>query len=105
MLEAHRIHPSLHRPVLYAGVAPAFLFVEACAVFLLLFEAGVHTATVLLSLFYCAVLHPVALALCARDPQIAELYVRSLAGADFYLAAPGFGARIPPIDPALPGRN
>jgi type IV secretory pathway VirB3-like protein len=105
MLEAHRLHPSLYRPVLYAGVAPAFLFLEVCAVFLLLFEAGVHTATVLLSLFYCVVFHPVALALCARDPLIAELYLRSLASADFYLAAPGFGARVPAIGPALPGRG
>jgi type IV secretory pathway VirB3-like protein len=104
MLEPHRLHPSLYRPVLYAGVAPPFLFLEVCAVFLLLFEAGVHAATVLLALFYCLVLHPVALALCARDPQIAEIYLRSLRSADFYVAAPAFAARIPPIDPALPGR-
>jgi type IV secretory pathway TrbD component len=105
MLEQHRLHPSLYRPVLYAGVAPAFLFLEVCAVFLLLFEAGLHTATILLSLFYCLVFHPVALSLCARDPLIAELYLRSLRSADFYTASPGFAARVPPIDPALPRRS
>jgi type IV secretory pathway VirB3-like protein len=104
MLEKHALHPSLYRPVVYAGVAPAFLFVEVCAAFLLLFEAGVHVVTVGLALFYVLVFHPVALALCARDPMIAELYVRSLRGADLYVAAPGFAARVPPVDPALPGR-
>src|SRR5260370_9723717 len=104
MLDAHRVHPSLYRPVLYGGVAPAFLFLEVCAVFLLLFEAGLHTATVLLSLFYVAVFHPLALALCARDPLVADLYLRSLRSPDLYVASPGFGAPVPPVDPALPGR-
>src|SRR5580693_7478758 len=97
MLEAHRIHPSLHRPVLYAGVAPAFLFVEACAVFLLLFEAGVHTATVLLSLFYCAVLPRGPRALGARAPKTAGLSGGTPAAPDFYWGARGLGAPTPPI--------
>jgi type IV secretory pathway TrbD component len=99
------IHAALVRPVLYAGVAPQFLFVEAAAVFLLLFEAGLHVLTVGLAVFYCAVFHPLAAYLCGRDPLIADLYVRSLRGADFYAAAPGLGARVPAADPALPGRG
>jgi type IV secretory pathway TrbD component len=98
------VHASLYRPVLYAGVAPQFLFLEVCAVFLLLFEAGVHTVTVLLSLFYCLVFHPLAVFLCGRDPQIADLYLRSLRAADFYTALPALKARVPPVDPALPNR-
>jgi type IV secretory pathway TrbD component len=101
-LEKSTIHPALYRPVLYAGVAPQFLFVEACAVFLLLFEAGIHLATCGLCLFYCLVFHPLAVHLCARHPMIAELYVRSLRGRDFYSALPALEAAVPAADPALP---
>jgi type IV secretory pathway TrbD component len=103
-MNTNPVHASLYRPVLYAGVAPQFLFLEVCAVFLLLFEAGVHTVTVVLSLFYCLVFHPLAVFLCSRDPQIADIYLRSLRTADFYSALPAFRARVPSIDPALPHR-
>jgi type IV secretory pathway TrbD component len=97
-----RLHTSLCRPILYAGVAPQFLFFEASAIFLLLFEAGPHLLTLALALFYALVFHPLAAFLCAKDPRIAELYVRSLRGADFYAApAPLHGAAASP-DPALP---
>jgi type IV secretory pathway TrbD component len=104
-MEAQRtpLHPALCRPVLYAGVAPEVLFFEVTTVFLLLFEVGLHVATVGLSLLYTLVFHPLAVHLCARDPQIAQLYVRSLRGADHYVPAPRVGARIRAAEPALPG--
>jgi type IV secretory pathway TrbD component len=95
------IHPALCRPVLYAGVAPGFLFFEVAAVFLLLFEAGVHLASVGLALFYALCFHPLAVHLCGRDALIAELYLRSLRQADHYLAAPSVHAAVGPVDPAL----
>jgi type IV secretory pathway TrbD component len=103
--EARRtsLHPSLCRPVLYAGVAPELLFFEVSAVFLLLFEVGLHLVTVALSLLYALVFHPLAAFLCARDPLIARLYVRSLRHADHYAAAPLILARVRAADPALPG--
>jgi type IV secretory pathway TrbD component len=104
LITKNPIHASLYRPVIYAGVAPQFLFLEVSAVFLLLFEAGVHTATVLLSLFYCLVAHPLAVYLCGRDPQIADVYLRSLRVADFYSALPAIDSRVRPVDPALPNR-
>jgi type IV secretory pathway TrbD component len=97
------IHPSLCRPVLYAGVAPGFLFFEVSAVFLLLFEAGVHLATVGLALFYGLCFHPLAVHVCQRDAQIVDLYLRSLRNADYYDAVPAVRAAVPAIDPALPG--
>jgi type IV secretory pathway TrbD component len=97
------IHPALWRPVLYAGVAPGFLFFEVAAVFLLLFEAGLHLATVGLAAAYVLGFHPLAIHLCAKDPHIAELYLRSLRNADHYEAAPTLRAPIRPVDPALPG--
>jgi type IV secretory pathway TrbD component len=97
------LHPSLCRPVLYAGVAPELLFFEVSAVFLMLFEVGLHVATVGLSLVYALAFHPFAVWLCARDPLIAQLYVRSLRGADHYLPAPRIGSRVRAADPALPG--
>jgi type IV secretory pathway TrbD component len=98
----HPLHASLYRPVLYAGVAPQFLLFEATAVFLLLFEVGPHLLTLLLSLFYCLVFHPLAAFLCAKDPQATDLYVRSLRGADFYAAGAPLRAKAWPPDPALP---
>jgi type IV secretory pathway TrbD component len=100
----HPLHASLYRPVLYAGVAPQFLLFEATAVFLLLFEVGPHVLTFLLALFYCLVFHPLAVFLCAKDPRAADLYVRSLRGADFYAAGAPLRARALPPDPALPER-
>jgi type IV secretory pathway TrbD component len=95
------IHASLCRPVLYAGVAPGFLFFEVSAVFLLLFETGIHLLTIGLALFYSLCFHPLAVHLCSKDPQIAELYIRSLRNADYYEAAPSVRAPVRPIDPAL----
>jgi type IV secretory pathway TrbD component len=97
------LHPALCRPVLYAGVAPELLFFEVSAVFVLLFEVGIHLATVALSLLYALAFHPLAAHLCARDPLVAQLYVRSLRAADHYLPAPRFAARVRAADPALPG--
>jgi type IV secretory pathway TrbD component len=97
------LHPALCRPVLYAGLAPELLFFEVSAVFLLLFEVGLHLATVALSLVYALSFHPFAAYLCARDPLIAQLYVRSLRAADHYVTAPRFAARVRAADPALPG--
>ncbi len=97
-----RLHASLWRPVLYAGVAPQFLLFEAAAVFLLLFEAGPHLLTLALALFYALVFHPLAVFLCAKDPRVADLYVRSLRGADFYAAGAPLHAPPAPPDPALP---
>jgi type IV secretory pathway TrbD component len=97
------LHPALYRPVLYAGVAPELLFFEVTTVFLLLFEVGLHVVTLALSLVYALVFHPFAVFLCARDPLIAQLYVRSLRGADHYLAAPRLLARVRAAEPALPG--
>ncbi len=97
------LHPSLCRPVLYAGVAPEILFFEVSVVFLLLFEVGLHLVTVGVSLAYALAFHPFAAFLCNRDPLIAQLYVRSLRGADHYVPAPRLRARVAPADPALPG--
>ena len=97
------IHAALWRSVLYAGVAPGFLFFEASAVFLLLFEAGVHLPTVALAAFYALCFHPLAVHVCGKDPRIAELYVRSLRNADYYEAAPALRAPVRPVDPALAG--
>jgi type IV secretory pathway VirB3-like protein len=98
----HPIHAALYRPVLFAGVAPQFLLFEVSAVFLLLFEVGLHLLTFLLCLFYCLIFHPLAVFLCAREPQVAELYLRSLRTGDFYLAAAALERPVKPIDPALP---
>jgi type IV secretory pathway TrbD component len=97
------LHPALCRPVLYGGVAPELLFLEVSALFLLLFEVGLHLATLALSLVYLLAFHPLAAYLCARDPLIVRIYARSLRHADHYAPAPHLGARVRAADPALPG--
>jgi type IV secretory pathway TrbD component len=84
--KAHVIHPALWRPVLFGGAEPSVVIVEVAAVVALLFVVGVHLATVVLAAVYGVGVHGVAQRLTASDPQISVIYLRSLAGQDYYPA-------------------
>ena len=58
-LEVHPIHPSLVRPVLFAGAEPAAAVFEGLTAGALLFGAGFHVATIGLAVFYLTVVHGV----------------------------------------------
>ncbi len=103
MAERHPIHPSLVRPVLFAGAEPAAAALEALTAGALLFGAGFHVATVLLAAFYLTVVHTVMVRIAAQDPQMSQLYLRSLTGRDFYAAHAAIGARRMPVRPSIPG--
>jgi type IV secretory pathway TrbD component len=80
----HVVHPSLYRPVLFAGVEFGVLVLEASTVLGLLFVIGVHVGTVLLAIGYACGVHTVAAGVTAHDPQISQVYLRSLFLRDYY---------------------
>ena len=80
----HVIHASLIRPVLFAGAEPAVVIVETCVAFALVFVVGLHLVTVALALFWLTAVHSVMVWVAKQEPQMTSLYVRSLAGRDFY---------------------
>jgi len=98
----HPVHLSLTRVPLVGGAPRSFVVSEALLVAVLLFGVGLHVLTVAVAAFYVLVCHPVAVLLAARDPQIADVYLRSLAYADYYDAAPRLDAPVPPVHPAVP---
>lgn len=100
--EAHTIHPSLVRPVLFAGAEPAAAILEVMTAGALLFGVGVHPATIALATFYLTVVHGTMVWVAKQDPQMSQLYVRSLTGQDFYDAHGRLGATILPVRPSIP---
>jgi type IV secretory pathway TrbD component len=100
--EAHPIHPSLHRPVLVAGVDRGLAIVEATLVAALVVMGGLDWRTLGVAALLAGVLHP-ALAWATRaDAAIAEVYVRSLSGQDFYPPVGALAARPAAVRPAIP---
>jgi type IV secretory pathway TrbD component len=102
VLEQHAIHASLFRPVLFAGAEPAAVVVEVLTAGGLLFGVGFHLATIALAVFYVTVVHAVMVHLASKDPQISQLYVRSLAGRDYYPAHAALSAADMPVRPSIP---
>jgi type IV secretory pathway TrbD component len=86
MLEHHLIHGSLFRPVLFAGAESSAVVVEVLTAGGLLFGVGFHVATIAIAMFYVTVVHAVMVRLASKDPQISQIYLRSLAARDYYPA-------------------
>ena len=102
MLETHPFHPSLTRPILFAGAEPAAAAVEGLTAGALLFGVGFHLATVVLALFYLTVVHGVMVWVASQDPQMSQLYLRSLMARDYYPAHGTLAARSIAAAPAIP---
>jgi type IV secretory pathway TrbD component len=102
VLESHPIHSSLFRPALFAGVEPAAAAIEILTAGALVFGAGFHVATILLAAFYLTGVHAVMVRVAAQDPQMSQLYIRSLSARDYYLAHGSVTGRITPARPAIP---
>lgn len=102
MLERHVIHPSLFRPLLFAGAEPSAVVVEGLTAGGLLFGVGFHVATIALAAFYVTVVHAVMVRLASQDPQISQLYLRSLAAHDYYPAQSAVTAPMMPVRPSIP---
>src|SRR5260370_30768058 len=101
-LEAHVIHASLHRPLLFAGAETRVVVLEVTTAFALVFGVGLHVATVLLAAFYLTVVHAVMVWVAKQDPQMIGLYVRSLGARDFYPPHASLHAAPPPVHSSIP---
>ena len=101
-LEAHTIHASLHRPVLFAGAEPSVVVLEATTALALLLGIGIHVATVVLAVFYATAVHGVMVWVANQDAHMIALYVRSLSARDFYPAHGGVHAPPSPVHPSIP---
>ena len=104
-LQKNKVHRSLVRTPLYAGVEKGFLLFEVCTVGFLFFVAGFSAAAALVALVWVLLLHPAMVWVHARDPLLVVLYVRSLSGEDFYLPHAKRGAKTPAVRPSLPRRS
>jgi type IV secretory pathway TrbD component len=102
MLEEHPFHPSLVRPTLLAGVEPAAAALEVLTAGALVFGVGFHVATILLAGFYLTGVHAVMTWVAKQDPQMSQLYLRSLAARDYYPAHGRIGAPTRSVRPAIP---
>ena len=67
----------------------------------LLFGVGFHIAIIALAVFYVTVVHAVMVRLAAQDPQISQLYIRSLTGRDYYPAHSALNAPIVVVRPSI----
>ena len=101
-LESHPIHPSLVRPVLFAGAEPAAAVLEALTAGALLFGVGFRPATIALAAFYLTVVHGVMVWVAKEDPHMSQLYLRSLSARDFYHPHGSLPAAVAPTRPAIP---
>jgi type IV secretory pathway TrbD component len=102
MLEHHAIHASLFRPVLFAGAEPAAVVLEGLTAGGLLFGVGFRGATIALAVFYVTVVHAVMVRLASQDPQISQLYLRSLAARDYYPAQSAITAPTVTVRSSIP---
>ena len=100
--EVHVLHASLVRPILFAGVEPRAAALEALTAGLLLFGVGFHMATVALAVFYLTVVHRTLARVGAQDPQMSELYFRSLTARDYYAAHATVSTPVPVARASIP---
>ena len=100
--EPHVIHPSLYRPVLFAGAEPPVVVLEVTTAFALIFGVGVHLATILLAVFYLGAVHAVMVWVATQDPHMTALYIRSLSLRDYYPPQAGPHAAPPAVHPSIP---
>jgi type IV secretory pathway TrbD component len=102
MSEAHPFHPSLVRPVLFAGAEPAAAALECLTAGALLFGVGFHIASIVLAVFYLTVVHALMVWIATQDPQMSQLYLRSLSARDYYAAHAAASARGVAVRPSIP---
>jgi type IV secretory pathway TrbD component len=100
--DTHPIYQSLVRPILLAGAEPAAAILEVLSAGALLFGVGFQVATIVLAAFYLIVVHGVMVWVATQDPQMSQLYLRSLVARDFYTPHAGFRGSIAAVRPSIP---
>ena len=102
VVEAHVIHASLYRPILFAGAEPPVVVLEITTAFALVFGIGLHVVTALLAVFYLTVVHSLMVWVATQDAHMTALYVRSLAARDFYTPHARVHVASPAPAPSIP---
>ena len=101
-VEAHMIHSSLFRPVLFGGVEPPVVVLEVTTAFALIFGIGLHVATVLLAVFYLTAVHSTMAWVSRQDAHMTALYIRSLSARDFYFPHGSIHGITPRVSSSIP---
>ncbi len=95
LLDAYEvpIHPSVLRPVLWMGAERRFVILDILGCFLLVVFTGYDLVAMLLIALLGLGVHGLAIELAKQDPQLAEIFLRSLRYQDYY---PAQAARLAP---------
>jgi type IV secretory pathway TrbD component len=103
-LARNRVHQSLVRTPLYAGVEKGFLLFEVTTTGFLFFVVGFRLVTFVVAAVWVLVLHPLMAWVSVRDPLLPALYVRSLTAKDYYVPHARHGRRPLAPKPSIPKR-
>src|SRR5258708_32468056 len=101
-LEAHVIHASLHRPILFAGAEPRVVVLEVTTAFALVFGVGLHVATVLLAVFYLTVVQGATVSVAKQHAGMIALHARRPAKRAVYATTATWHWAPSPDRPSLP---
>jgi len=88
--------------MLFAGVEYPIAILEGTLVVALLVGVGLHLATIALAGIVLVLIHPVMAHLTAQDPHVTQIYLRSLALADYYAPSVSVQSRHAAIRPSVP---
>ncbi|HEX8430967.1 MAG TPA: VirB3 family type IV secretion system protein [Longimicrobium sp.] len=102
-LDRDLVHPSLTRPVLWAGVERRVVGVEFMVLVLLVTWKGITLGSVVLGAFIVLPIHLVARYAAGVDPRMTDLFVRSLAWRRYYPPHAGIHAAPQAVRPSIPG--
>ena len=96
------IHPSLTKPVLWAGVERRVVAIEFLIVVVIVTWKAITPGTTLLVACVVIPMHLIARRTAREDPRMIDLVLRSLAWQRHYPAHGSFHAASPPTKPSIP---
>jgi type IV secretory pathway VirB3-like protein len=99
------IHPSLTKPVLWAGVERRIVAVEFMVVVMILTWKGITPGALALVACIIAPIHLIARRAALEDPRMFDLILRSIAWRRHYPAHARFEATPPTPKPSIPSRR
>ena len=96
------IHPSLTKPVLWAGVERRVVAIEFLIVVVIVTWKAITPGTILLVACIVIPIHLIARRTAREDPRMLDLVLRSLAWDRHYPAHGTFHTASPPTKPSIP---
>lgn len=102
-LDRDLIHPSLTKPVLWAGVERRIVGVEFVVLVLLVTWKGITLGSVVLGACIVLPVHLAARYAASVDPRMTDLFVRSLAWRRHYAPHADIHTAPSPVKSSIPG--